>query len=85
MMAVEVRVEGRGGGMTACAWCGTSDQAVASSITADGHRWPPMCARCSARVRRDSLRAPRGREIAPDAAEAPEAGDNGTLWTGARP
>ena len=68
--------------MTACAWCGATDRPVASSITADGHRWPPLCSRCSAKVRRAPLRAPRGRDTAQDARKAPEpvSGTDETLW-----
>ena len=35
-----------------CARCGASDQTVASTVTRDGVEWPPMCAYCSAKVRR---------------------------------
>jgi hypothetical protein len=37
-----------------CASCKTREGNIASTVTIDGRRWPPLCERCSSRVRRES-------------------------------
>ena len=34
--------------------CGITDLTVASTVTIDGNRWPPLCSGCSSRVHRQA-------------------------------